>query len=128
MHNHRIPMKNRLLLFGAKNINTSILIIYLFCYLSFLTIDPILCMDTPPEPSSGGATLKLFGFEYNFSWKPTPETVANNNANNVEKMCKETINAYKEMGQEPPKDYTDWCNRKVLEARKVAIRAQSPEK
>ena len=84
-------------------------------------------MDTPPEPSSGHAFFNIFGMEYHFSWKPapaTPEAVADN----VAKVCKEKLDAYKVTGEEPPADFKRYCEMKVLEADKMAVDAHFPKK
>ena len=120
-------MMSRFFLIGAKNQSTVILAVYFLCYLLFLTIEPAFCMDTPPEPSSGKSTFNIFGMEYKFSWKPapaTPEAVADN----VAKVCKEKLDAYKAIGEKPPGDLKTYCDKKVLEATKMAVDAHFPKK
>jgi hypothetical protein len=74
-------------------------------------------MDAPPPEPSGNVSLKLFGFEYSLSWKPTPETVANN----VESLCRDKLDAYKAMGKEPPSDLVDFCEEKTKEAHQSSV-------
>ena len=84
-------------------------------------------MDIPPEPSSGKTSFNIFGMEYKFSWKPaptTPEAVADN----VAKVCKEKLDAYKATGEKPPADFKAYCEMKVSEANKMAVEAHFPKK
>jgi hypothetical protein len=120
-------MMSRFFLMGAKNLSTVILAVYFLCYLLFLTVEPAFCMDTPPEPSSGNTSFSLFGMEYHFSWKPapaTPEAVADN----VARVCREKLDAYKEVGEKPPAGFEKFCGEKIVEADKMAVKAQIPKK
>ena len=120
-------MISRIFLIGAKNLSTVILAVYFLYYLLFLTIEPVFCMDIPPEPSSGKASFNIFGMEYKFSWKPapaTPEAIADN----VATVCKEKLDAYKAAGEKPPADLKRHCEMKVLEADKMAVDAHFPKK
>ena len=118
---------SRFFLIGAKNLSTVILAVYFLYYLLFLTIEPAFCMDTPPEPSSGNTSFNLFGIEYHFSWKPAPAT-PEAAADNVARVCREKLDAYKEIGEKPPAGFEKFCGEKIVEADKMAVKAQLPKK
>ena len=120
-------MMSRVFLIGAKNLSTVILAVYFLYYLLFLTIEPVYCMDTPPEPSSGNISFNIFGMEYHFSWKPAPAT-PEAAADNVARVCREKLDAYKEVGEKPPAAFEKYCQAKVIEAGKMAVEAQLPKK
>lgn len=123
MRNYQNHMMSRFFLIGAKNLSIVILAVYFLYYLFFLTVEPAFYIDTPPEPS-GKTSFNIFGMGYKFSWRPTPEAVADN----VAKVCKEKLDAYKATGEKPPEDFKIYCEMKVLEANKLAVEAHFPKK